>query len=175
MLTQNTLMETEVDTHDDHENNTTFTDAHDNGPCRPLTKKVLRRTLQKMAKLHTKAFGVLPFDTGDSQNIEVYQEASRYHDGETAAAICPAEHMRVKACPFEYHLHNVDPNRYPIVIPEARCLCEDCLNSLDRECQPVYYNVKVLKRKGCVGGVYKYEFGFERVAVSCACVRVQIL
>ncbi|XP_072170036.1 interleukin 17-like protein [Diadema setosum] len=81
------------------------------------------------------------------------------------------------SCPFTY-VTCYDPDRIPSQITVTQCQCTACLDphtskpDLNLSCQPVYYNMPVLKKKGCDNnGLFQYELEIEKVPVSCACMR----
>ena len=76
-------------------------------------------------------------------------------------------------CPW-YNVMNYDPDRYPSYLIEARCKCTTCTGidpSSGAACQPVYYNVPVLRRSySCLpNGQYKYDKGWQKITVGCTC------
>ena len=76
-------------------------------------------------------------------------------------------------CPW-YNVLSHDPDRYPVDMVEARCKCTSCLGvggGTGAGCEPVHYNVPVLWRSDtCLeDGTYKYENGWQKVAVGCTC------
>ena len=76
-------------------------------------------------------------------------------------------------CPW-YNVLSHDPNRYPVDLVEARCKCTSCVGVDSKSgagCEPVYYNVPVLWRANtCLkDGSYKYDKGWEKIAVGCTC------
>ncbi len=137
--------------------------------CHNPSKKVLKLRLKKFNNLYDEegAIGVVPFEAPPLHPPREY---------ESVQETCPPEEERIHACPVTY-VKNEDPNRFPRVIDEAKCLCDECLNPgpgkvSDRECQPVKYNMKVLRRHGCVNGVFRYDLDIEPIAVSCSCVKI---
>ncbi|XP_067662070.1 interleukin 17-like protein [Haliotis asinina] len=95
---------------------------------------------------------------GDSQ-CPTWEEAVRFHEG--------------KVCPFHYVL-NHDENRIPNTMVETECNCVECLrpdngpsNLLD--CLPITYYTKVLRRTGCVEGMYRYAEVWEPLKIGCQC------
>lgn len=78
----------------------------------------------------------------------------------------------VSSCPWHYVL-NVDPNRIPQSIVEARCNCRNrpCVGgSGNSRCEPLKYNIRVLRKYGCEDGVFLYKRTFETITVGCTCV-----
>ena len=76
-------------------------------------------------------------------------------------------------CPW-YNVMNYDPDRYPSYLIEARCKCKTCTGidpGSGAGCQPVYYNIPVLRRStSCLAnGQYKYDKGWQRITVGCTC------
>lgn len=76
-------------------------------------------------------------------------------------------------CPW-YNVLSHNPDRYPVDIVEARCKCTNCIGvgaQSGAGCEPVYYNVPVLWRTNtCLeDGSYKYENGWQKIAVGCTC------
>ncbi|XP_041484085.1 interleukin 17-like protein [Lytechinus variegatus] len=79
-------------------------------------------------------------------------------------------------CPFTY-VTCYDPDRIPARLTVAQCGGSSCIDPYKNEedpelsCQPVYYNIKVLRRKSCKNGMFHYEEQDERIPVACACMR----
>ena len=76
-------------------------------------------------------------------------------------------------CPW-YNVMNYDPDRYPSALIEARCKCETCTGidpGSGAGCQPVYYNVPVLRRSDSCqsNGQYKYTKGWQKIVIGCTC------
>jgi len=76
-------------------------------------------------------------------------------------------------CPW-YNVMNYDPDRYPSILIEARCKCTTCTGvdpGSGAGCQPVYYNVPVLRRsdKCLPNGQYQYNKGWQKITVGCTC------
>ena len=74
-------------------------------------------------------------------------------------------------CPYYYRV-NIDVNRYPSRITEAKCSCVSCLNAKGDStlgCEEVKYFIRVLRRTGCVNGVYVYTPKIETLNVGCTC------
>jgi len=76
-------------------------------------------------------------------------------------------------CPW-YNVVNYDPDRYPVELVEARCKCSTCIgvdSASGAGCQPLYYNVPVLRRSNtCLtNGRYKYDKGWQKILVGCTC------
>ncbi|KAG8550746.1 hypothetical protein GDO81_021661 [Engystomops pustulosus] len=77
--------------------------------------------------------------------------------------------------PWEYNSPDVDHNRVPAVINEARCLHHGCVDpegnvDLSMNSVPIRQEILVLRRemRGCVP-VYKLDK--QLVTVGCTCVR----
>jgi hypothetical protein len=97
-------------------------------------------------------------------------------------------------CPWENVSTNRNPRRFPVVIPEARCLCLDCrfpghhahrhgsssglsshTNLVRRtNCEAIYYPVQVMEQVGCRDGVNIYEYKWESVGVACICANARL-
>jgi hypothetical protein len=79
------------------------------------------------------------------------------------------------SCPWHYVL-NVDPNRIPGSIIEAKCNCRNrpCVNGGgNSQCEPLKYNIRVLRKYGCENGKFLYKRTSERITVGCTCVTTQ--
>ena len=76
-------------------------------------------------------------------------------------------------CPW-YNVINDDLRRYPKELTEARCKCDRCIG-VDglSHCEPVYYNVRVLRlsRQCDDAGYYKWQPGWVKISVGCTCAR----
>ncbi|KAM6934078.1 interleukin-17D [Xenentodon cancila] len=78
--------------------------------------------------------------------------------------------------PWGYRM-SYDPTRYPRYIPEAYCLCKNCLiasygeESDQYRSTPVYAPAVILRRTGsCMGGRHSYSEIYVSIAVGCTCV-----
>ncbi|KAK2144146.1 hypothetical protein LSH36_781g00000, partial [Paralvinella palmiformis] len=76
-------------------------------------------------------------------------------------------------CPW-YNVMNYDPDRYPSNLIEARCKCTTCTGvdpGSGAGCQPIYYNLPVLRRSNnCLpNGQYIYNKGWQKITVGCTC------
>lgn len=72
-------------------------------------------------------------------------------------------------CPWTF-VRNIDQNRVPDTLWEAKCACECGVNITDcrhYRCMPVYTYIKVLKRVGCT----EIREEFFPLAVGCTQVR----
>lgn len=76
-------------------------------------------------------------------------------------------------CPWHYVI-NHDQNRRPTTIAEAKCNCRrhrSCIDGMvNSHCEPVKYNIRVLRKYGCENGKFLYKPTFERITVGCTCV-----
>lgn len=81
---------------------------------------------------------------------------------------------RRSLCPWAYRI-NHDPTRYPVDLPEAVCLCRNCISSGANSCEAVYYEVPVLRQtQQCNSGAYVYRESFQKIAVGCTCTQPRI-
>lgn len=71
-------------------------------------------------------------------------------------------------CGFYYQL-NIDRNRIPNELFNVECACNH--SSEGMRCEKVYSYITVLRRTGCVNGVYVYSNVVEPLAVACTSVR----
>lgn len=84
--------------------------------------------------------------------------------------------FQTSICPT-YRVTDVDVNRIPHAIVQRRCKCTDCLSVLDStlgsrafsRCVPTFQYQMVLRRVGCVGGVFEYKPVMEPFVVGCSC------
>lgn len=84
--------------------------------------------------------------------------------------------FRTSICPT-YRVTDVDVNRIPQTIVQRRCKCTDCLSVLDStlgsrgfsRCVPTFQYQMVLRRVGCVDGVFEYKPVMEPFVVGCSC------
>jgi len=72
-------------------------------------------------------------------------------------------------CPWHYII-NVDEDRYPSHLTEARCLV-DCVDNALVSSERINYNVLVLRKNTavCDGNYYTYDLGYQPVGVGCTC------
>lgn len=109
-----------------------------------------------------------------SSDIRFYRAIQRtYIHGERSCDL--REHRTslepVSLCPWHYVV-NVDMNRRPVQIVEARCNCLQCLNGLaNSRCRPIKYYTRVLRKYACDidTRVYRYRETIEPVTVGCSC------
>ena len=76
-------------------------------------------------------------------------------------------------CPWDYTIGH-DPERYPSSIPQARPRCRKCVGletHSEYECHLVYRDITVLRRKGCIDGVYVYAPEIQSIAVASLCAQ----
>lgn len=75
-------------------------------------------------------------------------------------------------CPHHYVL-NIDPNRRPQTIYEAKCNCnlnQRCLNDIPgSRCKPVKYFITVLRKNGRRNHCDTYAKTVEEITVGCTC------
>ncbi|XP_046546166.1 uncharacterized protein LOC124256237 [Haliotis rubra] len=81
-------------------------------------------------------------------------------------------------CP-SYYILEYDPDRIPRELVQAECTCDRCFlrrRPRAREevvahlgCRKLYTNIQVLRRAGCIQGVWTYRLYWERVSVACSC------
>jgi hypothetical protein len=77
-------------------------------------------------------------------------------------------------CPW-YFVKNVDDRRIPRTLLEARCKCQDCIDSgrtptgRNRQCEPLYYGLRVMRRVEVGNQTKKYTVDWETIAVGCTC------
>ena len=98
-------------------------------------------------------------------------------------SMCPAKvrsHGDISGrslCPYHF-VPNVDPDRIPVTLAEARCNCSSCVGQLHGDpkygCFGQYHSVRVLKRKGCVGGTYEYVQECIAIRFGCTCAHQNI-
>ncbi|XP_044160488.1 interleukin-17A-like [Bufo gargarizans] len=112
----------------------------------------------------------LPLDTTFPLRVKVEMKVS---SGSSAQLMTDSIKSR-SISPWEYS-SNVDNNRFPLVINEARCLHHGCLDpegnvDLSMNSVPIRQEILVLRRemRGCVP-VYKLDK--QLVTVGCTCVR----
>lgn len=76
-------------------------------------------------------------------------------------------------CPTFQELDS-DQRRIPSNIIQTRCRCDNCVTHHRRRhrnmCTPVFRNLPVIRRVGCVHGVYEYMEFQEKVSVACVCM-----
>ncbi|XP_070556872.1 interleukin 17-like protein [Ptychodera flava] len=123
---------------------------------------------------HTNVFGMLPFD---NNTLPVGGQTP------TPPPVCtteiadpghaPAENR--STCPY-YYSYQTEEDRIPRTLTIVNCVCEYCIaddNSfhLLNTCQQITQAIPVLRRKGCMDGLYKYELEMVDVPVACACLR----
>ena len=110
----------------------------------------------------------------DNATISLKASISDTHlRGETACQINTGDHkMQSRTlCPW-HEVINHDGSRYPRDIVESRCNCSpvrSCVQ-ISGSCQPVLYNMRVLRRTGCVQGLYRYLPDWYQLTVGCTCM-----
>lgn len=92
------------------------------------------------------------------------------------------EHRLRAICPWTY-VENVDNERIPSTIVEAKCIrrrCRGCSSHYYHDsqlrrpaCSEVYYYASVMRKTGCdENGRSQYETALQRISVGCTCLRV---
>ncbi|XP_071099709.1 uncharacterized protein [Haliotis cracherodii] len=81
-------------------------------------------------------------------------------------------------CP-SYYILEYDPDRIPRELVQADCACDRCFlrrRPRAREevvahlgCRRLFTHTQVLRRAGCIQGVWTYRLYWERVSVACSC------
>ena len=73
-------------------------------------------------------------------------------------------------CPW-YYIYNVDEDRFPETLTEARCRCDECLDNAMVPCERINYNLLVLRKNTtvCDGDYYTYDVGYQSIGVGCTC------
>jgi len=114
-----------------------------------------------------------------SADINFYKHVRRtYILGNTSCTITDdrpqvSSQMVYPSCPWHYVL-NVDPNRRPTELVEAKCNCRNrCLGAHgNSKCQPVKYFVKVLRKYGCDYDTmtFLYREAIEAINAGCTCM-----
>ena len=116
---------------------------------------------------------------------EHYQSQNYYIYGERncSAEIKPDSQNILDMCPYFVEL-NYDANRFPQILLNSRCRCENCIGipkDLSRTeetmCKAITVKERVLRRqltpKGkprCKNGKAWYEPAWEDIPIACACV-----
>ncbi|XP_041483820.1 interleukin-17D-like [Lytechinus variegatus] len=134
------------------------------------------------------AFAVQSFNISD---VDMGREetSSCPYDGLSSAKSCPngAEPSASEPtnanqdgmCPWTY-VECFDPDRIPMSISMAQCQCSACLDPYTHmadpnlRCQPIFHNMKVLRKTQCVDGLFRYEEETVNIPVACACMRQRV-
>ena len=82
----------------------------------------------------------------------------------------PAPISQRSVCPWIFR-RNIDNNRVPRTLYDVKCACKRAIGLNRAKCKPVFSYMKVLRRKGCVNGIYEYIEIIEPVSVGCTAVR----
>ena len=69
-------------------------------------------------------------------------------------------------CPWTF-VRNIDPNRKPEVLIEAKCACTSPANDVNQICYSVTQYMMVYRRTHCYLGMYQYKRVWEPVIVAC--------
>ncbi|OWF44549.1 uncharacterized protein LOC110458246 [Mizuhopecten yessoensis] len=94
---------------------------------------------------------------------------------------CPSYRLPQKGenlplCPTFQEVDS-DPTRIPSDIVQTRCRCEHCVlrhkHRRQHMCKPVLRHIPVLKKVGCVAGVFEYREFLQEVSVACDCMKKQ--
>ncbi len=93
---------------------------------------------------------------------------------------CPSQPSTVGSieerslCPWYYSV-NEQADRYPAVLMEAKCKCDQCLgNGGETSCQKVYTEMTVFTKIDCVDGYYQYIHSTEYIATACICANIKL-
>jgi hypothetical protein len=90
---------------------------------------------------------------------------------------CPSRTRRLhtdpqrlrSTCPWVIET-DVNENRYPKNVYNARCLCRRCIGSSSRyQCEPIYSNIIVIRLLSCHHGLLRYAQGDQLISVGCTC------
>ena len=144
--------------------------------CKPLTKQELHQkwinyTMNSYSRIHESLFMTTTYETIiQSELNHPNSTTSLVHlYGDTSCDMEP-EKSAVQSrsfCPW-YQVINHDEDRYPVDLVEARTSCDgNCGGQagLSGQCQPVYYNVRVLRRSGQC----EWTTGWQRLATGYTC------
>ncbi|XP_069141010.1 uncharacterized protein [Argopecten irradians] len=89
----------------------------------------------------------------------------------------PQKGEKLPLCPTFQELDS-DANRIPSDIVQTRCRCKNCVLRHKKRhqnmCKPVLRHIPVLKKVGCVSGVFEYREFLQEVSVSCVCTKKPI-
>ncbi|XP_045173729.2 interleukin-17F-like [Mercenaria mercenaria] len=142
--------------------------------CQEPTSSELRSLLSEDTH---ESFGMARYHHIQFRNdIRHFQNVSRTTvPGESTACKRNQDSSHINTasnCPWRYVL-NHDPNRRPETIIEAKCNCRrgPCIDEVENSrCEPVKYNIRILRKYGCENGKYQYKLTMERITVGCTCV-----
>ncbi|XP_063968496.1 interleukin-17D-like [Lytechinus pictus] len=134
------------------------------------------------------AFAVQSFNISDV-DLGRKEASSCPYDGLSSAKSCPngakpsaSEPTNANQdglCPWTY-VECFDPDRIPMSISMAQCQCSACLDPYTHmadpnlRCQPIFHNMKVLRKTQCVDGLFRYEEETINIPVACACMRQRV-
>lgn len=66
-------------------------------------------------------------------------------------------------CPWNVVIHE-DPDRQPVSILTAQCLCDKCFKDRAATCQKMFYTIPVLRLSGS-----EYHSSEEKIVIACVC------
>ncbi|XP_006823257.1 interleukin-17C-like [Saccoglossus kowalevskii] len=145
-------------------------------PIEECKEPVIGKHSSKSLYPYTDYLAIMPFPVADvpkgvhTQSSAVPPRIYRSDNG--MMFVSPQERSN---CPF-YYTYEEDADRIPRTLAHATCSCDKCIGedggtSPLYTCQQIIYPVPVMKRSGCVDGLFKYHLQVQEVAVSCACLR----
>ena len=109
-----------------------------------------------------------------SYDVQLYVDIQKDFRGTPGSDQCTWQNGNRynSSCPHHY-ITNVDENRRPKRLLEAKCNCDEtrpCLDGIEgSRCVPVTYYLTVLRKNGCHGGLYTYTKTVESITVGCTC------
>ena len=138
------------------------------------------RLYPNQAAFAVQSFSITPTDVDEATSCPYETRAWQYASSDACpSGAVPTGAVNLKhdaSCPWTY-VDCTDTNRIPMTIKMAKCQCSDCLDPYTHavdpnlRCQPVIYNMKVLRRSECINGFYRYVEETIPVPVACACMR----
>lgn len=148
--------------------------------CRQPSRRKMRRIrsnfIRRTRRSPHDSFGTLAREVFHQNLYDVDSKWKHSRSLNITESTCPTHHHHVETpCPH-YYVLDVDENRIPKVILQAKCKCDKCLD-MDKSfsehshpgCSPVQYFSRVLRVTGCHNGILKYSEVWEPVAVACTC------
>lgn len=108
-----------------------------------------------------------------SRDIRFYEDIRRMHiSGNRTCSTHDSPDQVTSQCPWHYVL-NVDQNRRPVELIEAKCNCQGpCVNGpANSKCHPVKYYIRVLRKYGCdlETRTFLFRQTVEPLTVGCTC------
>ncbi|XP_052074442.1 uncharacterized protein LOC127712179 [Mytilus californianus] len=150
-------------------------------PSRRTMRRIRAEFFRKLKRRLHDSFGSLTHLTQQtvrrSTNEGQKYVHKRHISDDPKEGRCPRNKYVEESCPH-YFVLDVDDNRIPEVILQAKCKCSKCLelnsygsfqNSSYAGCETVDYYSRVLRVTNCVNGYFKYDEVWEPVAVACRC------